>query len=455
MKILLVSSNVAETPYPVYPLGLSMIAAALRKAGHGVRQFDFLQNGQSLDALANAIGDYSPDLIGISIRNIDNVNLLHEQRYISIVKGIVHSIRQQTDAPILLGGAGFSLLPQEILSEAGADYGIIGEGESLAVDFVNKIAQGIYPKDRLLRSPSSLRGEDIPSADYDSGLMGFYSQSGSMAGVQTKRGCSHKCVYCSYPFLEGSVIRCRDPKAVVDDIQTLINEHKIRYIFFTDSAFNDPQKHYLSVIREMEKRRVSIPWTAFFTPKGMDEEDVALMKQTGLRAAEIGADAASDTTLRMLGKSFLFNDIVACNDLFARHGVATAHYFMFGCPGETKETVREGIENIKSLQGTVSFIFMGIRILPDTALADRARREGLLAAGQNLLEPLYYLAPGIERKWLEETLTRAFSGLRHCIFPPDSLDATVHFLHQMGHVGSLWDMLIPGKDRTYRRRHGK
>lgn len=455
MKILLISSNIATAPYPLYPLGLSLISSALRMAGHEVCQFDFLQKGMSKNALTDTIHDYCPALIGISIRNIDNVNLLHEQKYIEVVKDIVQSIRQITRVPIVLGGSGFSILPEEILSEVGADYGIIGEGESLIVDFAGRIAQGDYPKDRLIRSVLSLSGKEIPSADYDPGLMKFYLKNGFMGSVQTKRGCSHRCVYCSYPFLEGSTIRCRDAQAVVDDIQMLMDEHKVKYIFFTDSVFNDSQKHYLHVIREMEKRRVCIPWTAFFMPNGLDEESIALMKQTGLKAAEIGADASSDTTLRRLGKSFLFKDIIACNDLFTGQGVATAHYFMFGCPSETEETVMEGIENIKGLQETVSFIFMGIRILPHTDLAEIARSEGLLAPEQKLLDPVYYIAQGVKKQWLEETLTEAFAGLRHCIFPPDSLDCSVRFLHQMGYAGSLWDMLISSKNRERQRSHAR
>ena len=122
------------------------------------------------------------------------------------------------------------------------------------------------------------------------------------------------------------------------------------------------------------------------------------MQETGLKAAEIGADACSDTTLKKLGKSFLFKDIIECNALFAKYNIATAHYFMFGCPGESKETVLEGIKNIKSLEKTVSFIFMGIRILPGTPLAQLAINEGIIKPNQDLLEPVYYTAPGIDRK---------------------------------------------------------
>ena len=125
---------------------------------------------------------------------------------------------------------------------------------------------------------------------------------------------------------------------------------------------------------------------------------------------------------------------------------------MFGCPGETKETVLEGINNIKSLEKTASFIFMGIRILPGTPLAQLAIKEGLIKSGQDLLEPVYYIAPGIDRKWLEETLTEAFKGIRNCVFPPDALDSSLAFLHKLGYSGSLWEMLIPGNAKRNRKK---
>jgi radical SAM superfamily enzyme YgiQ (UPF0313 family) len=202
----------------------------------------------------------------------------------------------------------------------------------------------------------------------------------------------------------------------------------------------------------MKKRKINIPWTAFFKPGGLDDSALALMQETGLKAAEIGADAPADTTLKKLGKSFLFKDIVECNALFAKYNIATAHYFMFGCPGETKETVIEGINNIKSLTKTASFIFMGIRILPKTPLAQLAIKEGLIKPDQDLLEPVYYIAPGIDRKWLEETLTESFKGIRNCVFPPDALDSSLAFLHKLGYSGSLWEMLIPGNAKRNRKK---
>ncbi|MBA3037885.1 MAG: B12-binding domain-containing radical SAM protein, partial [Desulfobacterium sp.] len=94
MKILLIGANVASTPYYVYPLGIAMVSSALNNAGHAVRQIDFLQNNMSLESIENEIRSFSPGIIGISMRNIDNVNLLNEQRYIDAVEEIVKRVRQ-------------------------------------------------------------------------------------------------------------------------------------------------------------------------------------------------------------------------------------------------------------------------------------------------------------------------------------------------------------------------
>jgi lipid biosynthesis B12-binding/radical SAM protein len=209
MKVFLISSNIANTPYSVYPLGLSMIAASLKNAGHLVQQFDFLASHRSIEALTGAIGEFQPEIIGISIRNIDNVNLLNEQRYIDTVKNIVAEIHQVSKAKIILGGSGFSIMPETILEKVNADYGIMGEGEALIVDFIDQVSKGLYPKEKIIRSAPKLSLKQIPSACYDAGIMQFYLKSGNVASVQTKRGCVHKCLYCSYPILEGENIRIR------------------------------------------------------------------------------------------------------------------------------------------------------------------------------------------------------------------------------------------------------
>ncbi|NVN97887.1 MAG: radical SAM protein, partial [Geobacteraceae bacterium] len=182
-------------------------------------------------------------------------------------------------------------------------------------------------------------------------------------------------------------------------------------------------------------------------PGGLTDEIVLKLKKTGFAAAEVGADAASDRTLKKMGKNFLFKDVVECNEVLSRNGIATSHFFMFGCPGETPESVEEGIKNVLSLKNCVAFIFMGIRILPDTPLAKIAVKEGVITADLDLLQPVYYLSPTVDREWLEKRLTDAFDGVRHCLFPPDAMDNSLQILHKLGYTGPMWDLLLSDRKR--------
>ena len=115
---------------------------------------------------------------------------------------------------------------------------------------------------------------------------------------------------------------------------------------------------------------------------------------------------------------------------------------------KTKESVIEGISNVAALQKTVSFMFMGIRILPGTPLEKIALKEGVIRLGQDLIGSVYYLSPGLDRQWPRKILTYGFKDHRCCFFPADKFESATKILYQMGYSGSLWEMLSPSKMRT-------
>ena len=97
---------------------------------------------------------------------------------------------------------------------------------------------------------------------------------------------------------------------------------------------------------------------------------------------------------------------------------------------------------------------MGLRILPETPLERIAIEEGVISPGQDLLQPVFYLSPAVERQWLEQTLEKAFSGERHCVFPPDTFENSLQMLHKLGYSGTLWDLLLSGERARKRKAHG-
>ena len=166
------------------------------------------------------------------------------------------------------------------------------------------------------------------------------------------------------------------------------------------------------------------------------------MKQTGLTAVELGSDATSDPTLEALGKAFRFEDVEAAHACFVNAGITVSHYFMMGGPGETEVTVEAGVANVLQLRGAASFIFLGIRILPGTPLAEQALREGVIREDTDLLRPVYYFSPRLKREWLHERLLDAFRRHRHVIYPPDAMDSGLAFLHRLGYSGMSIDLLL-------------
>ena len=220
--------------------------------------------------------------------------------------------------------------------------------------------------------------------------MPYYQKTSGLIGLQTKRGCPHGCSYCSYPLIEGARVRHRDPREVVDDLETLRRDYGVDNVFFTDSIFNDAGGGHLALAEEMVRRGTNIRWASFFRPQRLERAQLKLLKSAGLYALELGTDAADDATLAGLGKGFTFDEVVRSAQACADEGLAVAHYVMFGGPGETPETAARGLANLKRLPTAVVFAFVGVRIFPATRLRQRAvagggHRRGRLAAAPDLL----------------------------------------------------------------------
>lgn len=440
-RILLISANITTEPYPVYPLGLAVIAAALTAAGHEIKQFDFLASGESEELLAAEVADFAPEYICISIRNLDNCDSLSVSSYPENAKRIVAVIRQGTGAPVIVGGPAFSIMPEELLAFTGADYGVIGEGERTVCELISDLSQG-KTSPRLLRGKGLLSGDEMISPLYAESMIGFYLEKSGMINLQTKRGCPHGCIYCSYPALEGDRYRCREPKEVVDDLERIKREHGVESFFFTDSVFNDSAGHYLDVVEEIIRRDISLRWCCYMRPEGVGRGEIALMKRAGLYAVELGTDAACDTTLASLGKGFTFADALAANRACIAERLPCAHFVMFGGPGETMETVAEGLANLEQLEHTVVFAFSGIRILPGTPLLARAVRDGILTEGASLRDPVYYQSPGVDVEEMNNLILESFKNRRDRVFPPSAGQERLSIMHRFGYRGLLWDSLI-------------
>ena len=143
---------------------------------------------------------------------------------------------------------------------------------------------------------------EIGCPRYDAAIVPYYQKTSGLVGLQTKRGCPHGCAYCSYPLIEGARVRHRDPREVVDDLETLRRDYGVDNVFFTDSIFNDAGGGHLALAEEMLRRGTNIRWASFFRPQRLERAQLRLLKSAGLYALELGTDAADDTTLAAPGQ---------------------------------------------------------------------------------------------------------------------------------------------------------
>jgi len=138
MKVLLISPNLESLPDPVFPLGLAHIAAALKEKHiqHQVLDLCFVEDYEA--AIESALSSFKPDVIALSLRNIDNVSYPNYVTSLPFYRQVIQTIRKQSEGLIVIGGSGFALMPEAIMKYLGADWGIMGEGELSFVKLINQ-----------------------------------------------------------------------------------------------------------------------------------------------------------------------------------------------------------------------------------------------------------------------------------------------------------------------------
>ena len=448
MKVLLISANTLKEPYPVYPLGLDYVSGAIA-AEHQVQIVDMNSLGDR-DSLAAVIEAFSPDVIGMSLRNIDNTDTTDPRGFIGQYREIVDVIRNHTDVPLVLGGSGFTIFPDETIKALDADYGIIGEGERLGL-LLNAIQNradtgpipGVITRKRKKNLPAPWEGKIIRSPIPNPSNLKYYLQNGGMLNLQTKRGCHFKCVYCTYPHIEGRKLRLLDPEEIAAAACAL-QANGAKYFFITDSVFNSDCAHSLAVAEAFKKSGLSIPWGAFFAPLKQPEDYFQIMADAGLTHVEFGTDSLSNPVLASYRKPFRDQQVFRTHQAAIDAGLHVAHYFLLGGPGENPQTLKETLAGVGNLEKSALFFFCGMRIYPDTELYDIAIEEGQIAEGRSILDPVFYRSPFIDSDEIVRQVKKEANRRLNWVIGAGGEETAkiISRMYQRGHCGPMWEYLI-------------
>ena len=360
MRVALVSGNREKLPDAVIPFGLLYVAASIPKS-HERTFVDLCFEDDPKAALSHQLREFRPDLVALGMRNLQNSDYSGTSNVIDYYKELIDTIRETTDAPVVMGGAGFSVMPAELMQTLRPNFGISGESEEAFPAFLEALEGHAgfdeiaclhrFEDGQLISNPAApgfLDMRQLPRPDRSLVDSRYYEESG-IESLQTKRGCPLRCDYCTYPIIEGRVGRTRDPEDIVDELEFLAERPGVNHVFIVDSVFNLPRSHAKAVCQEMIDRGSPLPWTCYANPLGFDEELADLMQRAGCAGMEVGSDSGSNRILKRLRKGFTTDHIRSLHALATAHDLPDCHTFLLGTPGEDFDDVQRTLDFIVDL----------------------------------------------------------------------------------------------------------
>lgn len=429
MRILLIATNrhnrwMSRAEVRPLPIGLAYVAAYIDPKRHPLKVLDLMFADDYLAETVTAIKEFQPDLIGISIRNLDNGSYVNPQSALPITKEVIQQIRDCSNATITCGGPAFSTLPQACFEYLEPDIGLAGDAADTFAQLADLLEQKkpyhnlsglIYRQNGELktaphRAASGLtkppRLEDLDIAKY--------RNAGFGVGVITKLGWYSSTVASPTSTDEWRIIR--PVQEVADEVKRLQNKFELEEFFFIDQAFNRPNQYAKDLCRCIMDQDIKIRWNTNLQPQECDQELVSLMVQAGCQMVLIGGatipatvDLADDTSDDIRLSTEIAGLQTLCN-LCQSEGLSYSITQGFGEPGETDNTLRTKLAFLSAAAGlnraaTVT-LRIGNRLFPGSNLTNQAIEEGLIQGDDDLLMPSYYVTP-IVRPHLLETLQTA------------------------------------------------
>lgn len=404
----MVNSNRYKLPVPSIPFGLCYVAAALENAGHDVHVLDLCFSKNPGRDISEAVSKFQPDIIGISIRNIDTAaeynNLFHLDR---VKDDIIIPIKKIFQGPIVIGGPAVGIAGAEMLSFLDLEFAVCGDGEAAMVEFADRLKNNL-PLDDLggliIRKNGKITRENPPHRVADIDSLPFprqhhfidlkhYRKLRTPIQIQTKRGCELKCAYCTYNTVEGHKYRLRDPRKIADEIEMIVKETGIDHFEFSDSTFNIPLDHAKAVLRAINAKKLDLNLQIMgLNPGAVDEELISLMKESNFKEIQVGVESCSDIVLECLQKNFRKTDILKAGEIIRKSGIPVMWHIMTGAPVETEETLKETFDTILGIASPwdIVVVMNAIRAYKGSQITALMQKENPGCNKDNFLRPLFY-----------------------------------------------------------------
>jgi radical SAM superfamily enzyme YgiQ (UPF0313 family) len=399
-------------------LGLGYLSSYLKQHGYSVLLIDALRDRLSLDAVLERIQSESIEVIGITCMT----PYYHE----AVTMSLYFKDKGYT---VVFGGVHPTFMPYQTLVDSKADYVFCGEGEIALLKLLennmdNQGIKGVYSLKNLNDADSPYERADIihnldglPFPDWDSmapndfppAPMGVFFKKYPIATIMTTRGCPYKCTFCaSTNFYEGK-IRFRSPENVVDEMLYLQEKFNVKEFHFIDDSINMNKAHLENICKLIIEKKLKVCWSC---PNGIradkiDENLLGLMKKAGCYYIAIGIESSNPEILRNIKKAETIEAITDAIEIINRCGIGCGAAFLFGLPGETKETIKNTIDFMLRVNLERAHIFM-LSLLPGCELFNNLKGQYSPDFSKKIFKDVQWAPEGLTKNDLSKAISTAY-----------------------------------------------
>ncbi|MCP4639180.1 MAG: radical SAM protein [bacterium] len=405
--------------YHPFPFSLAYATSRLLADGHDARIVDCIALGMDDGALRAECDVMAPDVVVMETSapsfsaDVETMKLLGR--------------------PCIAVGAHATATCDEHI-EAGFAGVIYGEYDQIVSDAIHLESR---PWLALPNAPASDRVplvEDLDSLPYppwDQMPMEKYNDpfcKGRSVTVLSTRGCPYQCSFCTIePFAGRRNYRLRDPGRVCDEIAALIEKYRPDEVYFDDDTITANGRHVVALCEEYRARSFGLPFSCMGSA-AVPRDVLRAMADAGCRAYKFGVETGDPAVLERIPKLVDLDDVTRTVGDCRRMGIKTHATFLFGLPGETRESALRTIDFALGLK-THTLQFAIATPYPGTRFYDEAVANGWLVkeswlqfdpAGEAVVSYPDYSAGEIAemhdlawRRWQWHMLTRRPETLIH------------------------------------------
>ena len=340
------------------PLGLLSIAGSLNAHNNKVFIKDYNIEKLDYQELFDFIRKEEINVLGISI--------VTPKVYTSM--SLANAIRIEfPELTIIAGGPHATLMPEQLLTECPAiNFVIQGEGEYRALELINSLENkkpideieglAFIKENKIIVNPAQKLIEDLNLLPAPArNLVDLLKYSSFMktslypgTTMMTSRGCPYHCIYCSKP-ITGTKLRAISPENVVNEIEFLIKEYKIKEIIFYDDSFTLNKDRAMKICDLIIQKNLKIKWQCETRVNLVNIELLKKMKQAGCYLIAYGIESGSERVLKILKKGTTTDQIRSAINITKQAGIKIIGYFMLGITGETEDEIKQTVNFSKEL----------------------------------------------------------------------------------------------------------